>query len=186
MCTFCFDVVVWSPKVYLWDIYILKPYLPLRMSKEVAVADCSKSDFLLKLVTFDSSLWYFITTDLPINLQVRSKAFLWFLRNVANSVETEVLHNTDIVRVYKCPGDSIQHFGVNEVVVRSKVKNIDAWHSQSHHSFADERWSTVWKVRGRTILCGGVCVRWFILTPIHRWTFINDTPVSAYNCKAST
>ncbi len=37
----------------------------------MSVANWSKSDLLITLVTFDSTWWHFITADLPMNLQAR-------------------------------------------------------------------------------------------------------------------
>ncbi len=56
---------------------------------EDAFANWSKRNFPLILITFDP--WYFITTDLPMNqealLNICSLLLVWFLTNVANSVE---------------------------------------------------------------------------------------------------
>ena len=54
----------------------------------------SEMNFLLILTTFDSKWWYFITADLPMNLQARlclfSSCGSWVM--LQNSVEKKVLH----------------------------------------------------------------------------------------------
>ncbi len=64
--------------------------------EEEAVANWSKSNSLLKLVAFDSNdinFYHSRLIDEPTGMIV-SLSFLWLLGNVANSVETKVLHKT--------------------------------------------------------------------------------------------